>query len=220
MTTRPLEDLQTRSVLRRREILDAALACFTDKGVEASAIEDICSGAGASVSSVYHLFGNKAGVAAALYLDSLAAFQAYVCRPLKPTLGAKDGVLAFVAAHIQWADKNKARASYLQAARHTGSVAAHAEDIRALNRAFFESIAGWARPHIASAQLRALPADLFMAQLLGPTHEYVRGRLAGRASAPLKVAMQTLGESAWRALGNADTKEELNGQRGKQDHGQ
>ena len=214
MPARPVEGLQTRSTVRRREILEAALACFTEKGIEGTAIEDICLRAGASVSSVYHLFGNKAGIAAALYLDSLQAFQMSVCRQLKPTLGAREGVLAFVAAHIKWAEKNHARANFLQASRHTGSVAAHAEAIRALNRSFSEAIGSWAQQHIASGQLRTMPADLFIAQLLGPTQEYVRGRLAGRPSAALKLAIEMLGESAWRALGHDDSKTDLKGQRG------
>ena len=205
MTARPVESLQTRSAVRRGQILDAALACFTKQGVEATAIEDICSHCGASVSSVYHLFGNKAGIVAALYLDSLAAFQSCVCKQLKPGVGAREGVHAFVATHIRWAEKNRERASFLQAARHTSGVAALEQDIRALNQAFFHAIGAWVKVHLASGQLRALPTDLFIAQLLGPTHEYVRARLVGRAGAPLKLAIASLGEAAWRALGNKDS---------------
>ena len=194
--------LQTRSSARRREVLDAALACFAEKGVEATSIEDICGRSGASVGSVYHLFGSKAGVAAALYLDALADFQAAVGGQLKPATGASDGVHAVIAAHIKWADKNRARANYLMEARHTGTVAAHADQIRALNREFGLAIGRWAQAHIAQGALRQMPTGLFIAQLLGPTHEYVCGRLAGRESAPLKLAIRLLAEAAWRALGS------------------
>lgn len=204
MTARPVESLQTRSAVRRGQILDAALACFAKQGVEATAIEDICSHCGASVSSVYHLFGNKAGIVAALYLDSLAAFQSCVCKQLKPGVGARAGVHTFVAAHIRWAEKNRERASFLQASRHTSGVTALEQDIRALNQAFFQTIGAWVTVHLASGQLRGLPTDLFIAQLLGPTHEYVRARLLGRACAPPKTAITSLGEAAWRALGNED----------------
>lgn len=204
MKLRPVTSLQNRSTVRRREILDAALACFDVKGVEGIAIEDICGRSGASVSSVYHLFGSKAGVAVALYLDSLCAFQESVGKALHSEMGAREGLQAVVAAHLQWAEQNPVRAKYLQAARHTESVVAHAQEIHVLNREFFLTMEQWIRAQLASAKLRSLPTDLFMAQWLGPTHEYIRGRLGGRESTSLQVAMDQLGGAAWRALGNEE----------------
>lgn len=201
MNLRPVESLQARSAARRRDILDAALACFADHGVDGIAIEDVCSRSAASVSSVYHLFGNRAGIVVALYLDCLSDFQKSLGRVLAPGMGAREGLRAFVAAHVQWAEHHPLQARFLQAARHTESVAAQAQEIHALNRDFFLALEQWVRAAVAGGRLRALPADLFMAQLLGPTHEYVRGRLAGRKSAPARVAIDQLGDAAWRALG-------------------
>lgn len=201
VTTQSTARPQARSAIRRREVLDAALACFAEKGIDETAIEDICALSGASVGSIYHLFGNKAGVAAALYLDALADFQGAVSKQVRPAMGAQEGVHALIAAHIKWVEKNRTRAQFLHETRHAGTVAAHAEEIRALNREFWLALAGWAQAHIASGALRPMPSGLFIAQLLGPTHEYVRGRLAGRESAPLKLGIKLLGEAAWRALG-------------------
>jgi AcrR family transcriptional regulator len=201
VTTQPAVRRQARSSVRRRQVLDAALSCFAEKGIAGTAIEDICSRSGASVGSLYHLFGSKTGVAAALYLDALADFQGAVRRRLKPTTDARAGVCAVIVAQIAWVGKNPARARFLQEMRHTETVAAHAEEIRLLNREFGLAIGAWAQSHIGSRKLRRMPIDVFMAQLLGPTHEYLRGRLAGRQCAPRNLAVQLLGESAWRALG-------------------
>jgi AcrR family transcriptional regulator len=184
--------------------LDAALACFVERGVEGTAIEDICAASGASVGSIYHQFDSKTGVAAAVYLDALADFQAAVVRHIDPTAGAREGILAIVSAHIGWVEENPARARFLQQARHAEVVVAHAADIADLNRALGQAVAGWMTPHVAAGRLRALPVDLFIAQLLGPAQEYVRGRMSGRGGASYEAAIEVLGDAAWRALGFGD----------------
>lgn len=196
---------QSRSAPRRRAALDAALACFSRKGVAAASIEEICAESGASVGSLYHQFGNKAGIAAALYLDSLASFQAHVGGRLKADSSAREGLRALIAGHIEWVEKNPERARFLQDMRRAEAMSGHEESIRQLNREFAGRVGGWAMPHIEAGRLRRLPIDLFMAQLLGPTHEYVRGRLAGRESTAPKRAIEHLVDAAWRALGAMET---------------
>ena len=51
---------------RKQEILQAALACFTEFGVEATTIEMIRDRSGASIGSLYHHFGNRERIIAAL----------------------------------------------------------------------------------------------------------------------------------------------------------
>lgn len=201
MTLAPGIRRHARSALRRRQVLDAALACFVEKGVDGTAIEDICTASGASVGSIYHQFDSKTGVAAALYLDALADFQAAVTRCIAPAAGAREGVLAIVSAHIGWAEANPVRARFLHQARHAEVVAARAEAIRGLNRAFGMSVAAWMAPHVAERRLRTLPVDLFIAQILGPAQDYVRGRMSGRGGAAPEEAAKVLGAAAWRALG-------------------
>lgn len=190
-----------RSMIRRRQVLDAALACFVEKGVHGTAIEDICTASGASVGSLYHQFDGKNSVAAAVYLDALEDFQAAVARSVTAATGAREGVLAIVAAHIRWVEENPARARFLQQARHGEVIAARAADIAEANRRFGRELAAWMAPHVAAGRLRALPLDLFMALLLGPAQEYVRGRMSGRDGSAPDDAMHELGAAAWRSLG-------------------
>src|SRR2546425_484894 len=71
---------------RRDAILSAALGCFVRRGYTATTIEDIRRASGASVGSLYHHFGGKDRIAAALYVDGLARYQA----GFLATLGAHD----------------------------------------------------------------------------------------------------------------------------------
>ena len=58
---------------RRQAILDAALACFTNKGFTETTMEDIRIRSGASTGSIYHHFSNKEMLARALYLEGRPA---------------------------------------------------------------------------------------------------------------------------------------------------
>ena len=59
---------------RKDEILQAALACFTEHGVDVTTIEMIRERSGASTGSLYHHFGNKERIIAALYLTGTAQY--------------------------------------------------------------------------------------------------------------------------------------------------
>ena len=60
---------QARTATRRKEILQAALSCFSEQGFDATTVEQIRHRSGASTGSIYHHFKNKAHIAAALYLE-------------------------------------------------------------------------------------------------------------------------------------------------------
>lgn len=186
--------------MRRRVVLDAARACFGTKGVNGTSIEEICQQAKTSVGSVYHQFGSKTGIAAALYLDTLADYQRHISTAIEPDCTARAGIHALIAAHLAWVVDNPFQARFLQEFRRNDALAEHETEILNLNRQFGRAIATWAQTRIADHSLRPLPIDIFMSVLLGPANEYVRGLLEGRHSTPAHEAALLLGETTWRAL--------------------
>ena len=60
----------------RERILKVALALFVERGFEATRTSDICAQAAVSNGSVFHVFASKDAIAAALYRDGVAAYQA------------------------------------------------------------------------------------------------------------------------------------------------
>ena len=58
---------------RKDEILQAALACFSEHGVDATTIEMIRDRSGASIGSLYHHFGNKERIHGELYLAGIGS---------------------------------------------------------------------------------------------------------------------------------------------------
>ncbi len=196
----PRQVTQARSLQRRRAVLDAALACFSERGVEQASIEDICRRSSASVGSIYHHFGNKAGLAAALYVGVLEDFQRRIVRGMSQGADARRWIGSIVNAHLGWVDDHEAAARFLQTHRHAEWLASQSDQIRSLNAAFGAALAQAARRHIGAGVFRSLPIDIFIAALLGPTHEYIRARLAGRGVTPAARARRLLADVCWHAL--------------------
>jgi AcrR family transcriptional regulator len=182
---------------RREAILAAALRCFVREGYSATTIEDIRRESGASVGSLYHHFGGKDGIAAALYVESLASYQAAFLAVLEEHDDARAGVESLVRHHLRWVVEQPDRARFLLAMRETEVIAAAAPELRRRNRAFFAAVRRWFARH---PELPDLPTDLLEPLLLGPAQEFARHWLGGRAKTSPARAESVLAAAAWRAL--------------------
>jgi len=70
----PLESQRfSRRDARRRAFLDAAMQLFMEKGYGATSLHDVVSRSGGSLSTLYEMFGNKAGLFRELIEDKCAA---------------------------------------------------------------------------------------------------------------------------------------------------
>jgi AcrR family transcriptional regulator len=185
-----------------KRVLDAALKLFDVVGYSATTIEDIRLRSEVSIGSIYHHFGNKEGIAGALYVDSLSDFRRGLDSALSRA-GAEEGVRAAVAHHLSWCASNPARARFLMRRRETEVAAATRIDVDALNKLTFESIELWYRPHAAAGEIRELPLALLYAVWFGPAQEYARAALELQHSKRLPSladAEPTLADAAWAAL--------------------
>src|SRR5215213_1451313 len=93
---------------RQQAILDAALAAFLERGVLATTIEDVRERSGASVGSIYHHYGSKEGIAAALFVDGMRRYQDGAIEALR-----SKAVRGFVRRHVRWVTENPELATYL-----------------------------------------------------------------------------------------------------------
>jgi AcrR family transcriptional regulator len=177
---------------RRETILEAALESFDATGT--TAIEEIRRRSGASVGSIYHHFGGKDGVAAALYIEILAEYQAGVARILGRAGDAADGVKALVRYHLRWVEGNPQRARFLFQSG-AGRMAA-GEELKTLNRSLAATVAAWVEGRPA---IRPLRAEVFYAAVFGPAQELSRAWLGGRIRS-LRRLEGELADAAWRAV--------------------
>jgi AcrR family transcriptional regulator len=185
---------------RRTAILDAALAEFTARGVAGASIEDIRRRSGASVGSIYHHFGDKDGIAGALYLDGLRDYQEGFLAALAGAAGARDGVQRGVLHHLGWISERRELARFLLLGRDARVVVATEHPLRELNRGFFVRVSNWTRAYVERGELRALSPELLTALWIGPSQELARHWLAGRSRVSLQEAAPVLADAAWRSL--------------------
>lgn len=188
------------SVARRDAILAAALDCYAEVGWAATTIADIRRRSGASTGSIYHHFGDREGVAVALYVDLIAAYREALRDRLDRARSAKGIIRGIVLHHMQWAQSHRVEARLLHELRGTEAVRRAESDLRASNKAFLVEIEERLEPHIASGAIVKLPRALYAPIIIGPAHDVVRHWLRGSGRADLSALAKPLADAAWRAL--------------------
>jgi AcrR family transcriptional regulator len=188
---------------RQLSILVAASTCFGRDGFAATSVQDICREAGASVGTLYHHFGNKEGVASALYVEALRRYQQGLLTVLESSAGARDGVRAVVHYHLRWVSENRALARHLLG-RHDAEAPLRArDDIGVLNRAFGQRTENWINTMQNKGQLRPLGYPLHVALLIGPAQQVTREWLGHRDADLPEEIVAVLADAAWRSVGLA-----------------
>lgn len=179
----------------RERLLDAALRRFTADGTMAAKLEDIRLDAGVSVGALYHHFPDKRALAGALFAQVTGDFQDSFLADLRGHPSAEQGVTGGVRHYLRWVSANRAAAAFLLAGRPAEDAA-----LRERNREFFAGAMAWWQTHVHYGVLRELPFDVVHALWLGPSHEYTRHWIAGRARRVPTAVANSLADAAWRAL--------------------
>jgi AcrR family transcriptional regulator len=185
---------------RRGEILEAALEVFTKRGYQRATIEEIRAASGASTGSIYHHFGGKEELAAALYVEGLRDYQRSFMAALEADDGAERTVRAIVVNHLEWVARHPDMARYLLSTREAEVVLATDRELRVMNRGVIAATRDWIEREVAAGALRDLPTALYYALLIGPAQEFARQWLRRRDEGAMSEAERELPEAAWRAV--------------------
>lgn len=184
---------------RKSAILSAALEVFSEKGIEVASIEDIRQRSQASVGSIYHHFGNKEGIAAALFAQGLDDYWERIKANLAQASNAEFAIHAIVSTHLHWIVEQPDMARYLFARRQAVS-AEHNDAIRQRTAEHFKEVFEKLKPWFKQGVLRRLPVELYGPILLGPSQELARNWLGGRIAFDPLSAVDELSSAAWRSL--------------------
>ncbi|MDG9670790.1 TetR/AcrR family transcriptional regulator [Hahella sp. CR1] len=190
----------TRSKSRRDDILNAALKCFTQHGIAATTIDMIRAESGASVGSVYHHFGSKEAIAAALYMLGMEDHFAQLKDALAECATAEEGVKSVVRVYIEWITQNPDWARYIFGSRGEALSEEQQQKLKQDNKRHFTYLKDWFTPYLENGQIRALPFDLYHSLLIGPAQDYARHWLASRVKKPPTHYIDIFCDSAWSSL--------------------
>ena len=184
---------------RRQAILDAALQAFASGGLGSVTIGAVSSSAGASVGSIYHHFGDRTGLLAALYTRCFEGCFDPLRAVLRDDPTAEEGIRRLVAAYLQWVAANRLEASFIYAASDPAVLTHQVETVQAYKAVFFAEVATWMMPRVMAGQLRMLPPWAIDPVLMGPAHEWSRRWLHG-LDVPMDDAIPVVAESVWRSI--------------------
>ncbi|PWU30950.1 TetR/AcrR family transcriptional regulator [Pseudomonas sp. RW407] len=185
---------------RKDDILQAALACFSESGVDATTIEMIRDRSGASIGSLYHHFGNRERIIGALYLEGIGQYADLLDAGLREGMGAEATVKLFVTCYIDWVVAHPDWARFILHNRGRVEAGEMGEQLREANRQQGRRIAELLAVHRQAGAFREMPFELFNSVVIGPTHDYVRNWLAGRTRVELADCRDLLAQIAWESV--------------------
>jgi AcrR family transcriptional regulator len=178
----------------------AAVKLFGTRGYAATSMEQVRRAAGVSNGSLYHLYPTKAALAARLYGDGMQDCQHGILHAVESASSPELAIRGAVLFQATWVDQHVERARLTYADWHDEVVVAAAPRLHESSRAYVRIVERWLRDHIANGRLVDGPFPVLHALWLGPTQEFCRQWLSGRARLrPRQVAGQ-LADGAWRTL--------------------
>jgi AcrR family transcriptional regulator len=185
---------------RREAILEAARACFEEHGYAATTIELIAARSGASNGSIYHHFGSKDGILAALYTSAVASYQDELLALLREHADdAEGGIRGAVVQHLAWVEAHPHETRTLFEHRQTLERTQRAGDVQRLNRAALAEMRKWAARHVEAGTIRDL-GHASGAVWFGPAQLVARDWMAGRLRGKPSALAPALADAAWRSF--------------------
>jgi AcrR family transcriptional regulator len=190
---------QNRTSELKNRVMQVALNHFSDAGIERTNVGDILKDAQCSVGSFYHHFGNKEGIAEALFINGVRQFNEGLLAALLPRRTGETEVRAIIRYCCQWVTEQPALAAFLLSREIKLSESAKRE-LKELDRAFGQALYDWFVPHVIKGELLELPRSLYIPLICGPTLEYSRLWLSGRNRRSPHDVSAVLAEAAWQSI--------------------
>ena len=177
-----------------------ALRLLGSQGYAATSMEQVRREAGISNGSLYHLYHDKAALAARLHCRGMIESQDGILAALREARAAQDGVRGAVVSQSGWVDANVELARITYADLPDAVLTAAAPILDGPSRSYVREVNDWLRGHIDSGTLIDQPFVVLHALWLGPTQEFCRHWLRGRSRLRPRHVAADLAQGAWRAV--------------------
>lgn len=184
----------------KREILAAALGCFNEHGIEATTIDTIKAACETSVGAIYHHFGNKDGLVAALFFCAQDDLSALLKSNLDRAQTQEEGVHAMVLSYLDWVIAEPELARFQFQARSFVARGAHAKALIERNKSRNKMLLTWLTQFGHDHPLSRCPAELLPSLIVGQAENYCRAWLSGRVKTSPRSYRPLLAAAAWSAV--------------------
>lgn len=181
----------------RNRVLEAALALFSEQGYFNTSVPDIVRRSGVSTGSIYHHFGDKQGIARALYSTLLEEMDAALATQCQQHEGARDracAVIALLFAHTEAAPLDMA---FMLSTRHREFMP---DEPPICSSRPFNRMREIVTEGIASGEIRPGEPLVLAASLFGGALRLIQLRLDGLLPAALPQYLDETCDVGWRAV--------------------
>lgn len=206
----PVSSMETSDLLERsypgrraelkRDIFRKALVLFNEQGVEATTIEMIRAECDTSVGAIYHHFGNKEGLVAALFFTALDDQAQLRDSYLAHAQTTEEGVHALVHSYVDWVDSQPEWARFQYHARFAITKGPFKDELATRNKTRNQTLGHWLAEPGRRDELRAVPGELLLSLIIGQADSYCRAWLSGRVKGSPKAYRELLAQAAWRSI--------------------
>jgi AcrR family transcriptional regulator len=183
-----------RTTDARGRLLQVARRRFATDGALGPTLDEVRREADVSVGALYHHFPDKASLAAAVYAQLMAEYQAGFVAMLRENDTAEGGIRGGVTYHLRWVAEHRGEARLLLGDR------LDSEALDDSNRDFFAAVGDWWRPHHTYGALRPMHFGVTAALWLGPAQEFSRHWVAGGEAEMPRDVVETFATAAWQVL--------------------
>jgi len=184
----------------KRSIMRQALVCFNESGIEATNIETIRAQCDTSVGAIYHHFGNKEGLVAALFFAALEDQAALRDRYLQDAQTAQAGVAALIHSYVAWVDEQPDWARFMFQSRYAVSSGPFKDELLGRNKQRNRQLLDWMSVEGRKEQFSHLPAELIPSLIIGAAESYCRAWLSGRVRKSPMDYRDMLAQAAWSSI--------------------
>lgn len=184
----------------KRIILNEALDCFLNHGIETTNIEMIRERAETSIGAIYHHFKNKEGIVQALYFSALDDQAQRREQALLEVQSLEDAIKAIVHSYIDWVTDfpDFARFLYLSSAmvKRQDDTAELKQKNQQRNHYLMKLVQKFHDQQV----IQNIPHELLLSLVIGATESYCRAWLSHQVKTSPQQYKSVLADSAWRSL--------------------
>ena len=186
-----------RSEDPRQQVLDTVLVLFRERGYFATSIQDISRESGVSVGSLYHHFGDKEGIARALYQTLMEQMSRRISWISARHGSVHDQCRDIVKTLFDMTESSPLVMDFMLYAKHKDFLP---EEKPICSSRPFELMRTIVAAGMQSGEIRQMDIMVASTSLFGGPIRMIMARLDGVLQAPLPSYLDEVWDCAWRSV--------------------
>ncbi len=192
-----MNQAQAQTTDTRTLVLDAALTLFSDRGYFNTSVHDIGRASGISIGSIYHHFGDKEGLARALYAGLTSRMQQLIGEVEHEATGSHDQARALVSRLFVLTETEPRAMAFMLYARHREFLP---DEPPVCSSRPFAMMRDMVSRGMARGEIRRMDAMVASTCLFGGPLRMITARLDGILERPLPDYLDEVWACAWRSV--------------------